>query len=317
VERIVALVVDPSEGRPRLDLFLVRHLPESSRAAIRRWILSGNVTVEGKRAKPSAHLRPGDRVRVEIPAAAPTRLIPEPFPLEILHEDDDLIVVLKPPGMVVHPGAGAARGTLVHALLARPGSLSQIGGEERPGIVHRLDRDTSGLLVVAKNDAAHRSLSGQFSGRAVNKVYLALVWGRLDPPRGRIEAPIGRHPASRTRMAVRRAGGREAVSEYATRESLGPFSFLEVRIHTGRTHQIRVHLSHLRHPIVGDSRYGGDGLRTLRSAPAKACLGSFLRLALHAHRLEFRHPSSGEPLRFEAPLPEDFERLLDCLRAVS
>ena len=189
----------------------------------------------------------------------------------------------------------------------------------RPGarfleLVHRLDRDTSGLLLVAKNDAAHRALSRQFAGRQVGKTYLALVWGRPDPPQGRIEAPLGRHPAVRTRMAVRSAGGREAVTDYRTLETLGPFSFLEIRILTGRTHQIRVHMRHLGHPVAGDGRYGGSGFRKVRSPGFREVLESFDRLALHASVLEFRHPASGAAMRFHAPLPDDFARMLARLR---
>jgi 23S rRNA pseudouridine1911/1915/1917 synthase len=308
------LVVEEAEGRSRLDLYLASHLPDASRAAIQRWILSGSVRVEGRSLKPSSRLRPGDRVVVEIPAPVPSRLIPEPIPIVVLHEDPDLLVVLKPPGMVVHPGAGARSGTLVHALLAREGCLSTVGGEERPGIVHRLDRDTSGLLVVARNDAAHRALSRQFASRQVRKIYLALVWGNPDPPLGRIDAPLGRHPTARTRVAVRRVGGREAITEYRTREILGPFSFLEVRILTGRTHQIRVHLRHLGHPVVGDIRYGGSSFRKVRSPAVREILETYGRLALHASVLEFQHPSRRTTLCFTAPLPEDFERLLRQLR---
>ena len=314
MERNLALVVDESEDRPRLDLFLARRLPDASRSSIRRWILSGDVSLEGRRLKPSSRLRPGDRIVLAIPAPKPSHLIPEPIPVRVLHEDADLLVVLKPAGMVVHPGAGVRSGTLVHALLAREDSLSHVGGEERPGIVHRLDRDTSGLLVVARNNAAHRSLSSQFAARRVGKIYLALVWGTPDPPKGRIEAPLGRHPTVRTRIAIRPVGGREAVTEFRTLETLGSFTFLEVRILTGRTHQIRVHLRHLGHPVVGDTRYGGSGFRQLRSPRLREVLEAFGRLALHASVLEFVHPSTGVALRFHAPLPDDFERLLSRLR---
>ncbi len=316
MESKVALVVAESDGRPRLDIYLARHLPDASRAAIQRWILSGKVTLEGRELKPSSRLRPGDRVRVEIPAAVPSVLAGEPIPLTLLHEDPDLLVVLKPAGMVVHPGAGARSGTLVHALLSREGALSTVGGEERPGIVHRLDKDTSGLLVVARNDRTHRALSGQFASRQVGKIYHALVWGLPDPPRGRIDVPLGRHPTLRTRVAVRRVGGREAITEYRILEKLGPFAFLEVRILTGRTHQIRVHLRHLGHPVVGDSRYGGREFKKLRSPALRRILEGFGRLALHASVLEFRHPATGAPMRLEAPLPEEFERLLHQLREV-
>jgi 23S rRNA pseudouridine1911/1915/1917 synthase len=311
----VALVVTEAEGRPRLDLYLAHHLPGTSRASIKRWILSGNVRHEGRSLKPSSRLRPGDRIVVEIPSARPSRLTPEPIPLTVLHEDEDLLVVVKPAGMVVHPGAGVRSGTLVHALLSRETGLSGIGGEERPGIVHRLDRDTSGLLVVARNDAAHRSLSRQFAGRQVGKIYRALVWGAPRASRGRIEAPLGRHPIARTRVAVRSVGGREAVTEYQTVERLEGFSFLEVRILTGRTHQIRVHLRHLGHAVVGDSRYGGSDFGRVRRPGVRRILEEFGRLALHASDLEFEHPTTAARMRFHAPLPADFERLLQRLRA--
>src|SRR5437867_4295808 len=247
--RPVALVVDRGGGRMRLDLFLARRLTGESRAAIQRLILAGRVSLEGRVLKPSTRLSPGDRILVSLPGPVPSDLTPERIPVTILFEDSDLLVALKPAGMVVHPGAGVRSGTLVHALLGREGSLSAMGGTERPGIVHRLDRETSGVLVVARNDRTHRALSSQFAARTVGKIYHALVWGHPDPPAGRIDAPVGRHPVARTRMAVRRSGGRPAVTEYRVLETLGHLSFLEVRTLTGRTHQIRVHLRHRRHPI--------------------------------------------------------------------
>jgi 23S rRNA pseudouridine1911/1915/1917 synthase len=253
---------------------------------------------------------------VEIPESVPSGLVPEPIPLTVIHEDRDLLVVFKPAGMVVHPGAGVRTGTLVHALLARSQTLSSIGGEDRPGIVHRLDRDTSGLLVVARNDVAHRALSREFAGRRVGKVYLALVWGSPVPSRGRIDVPLGRHPTARTRVAVRPAGGRQAVTDYRVIEFLGPLSMVEVKILTGRTHQIRVHLRHRGHPVVGDTRYGGSHFRQIRDLPLRSALEDFGHLALHATLLEFRHPSTGERMRFQAPLPADFELLLQRLRVL-
>jgi len=216
--------------------------------------------------------------------------------------------------MVVHPGAGLRSGTLVHALLGRGGSLSGAGGPERPGIVHRLDRETSGVLVVARNNRTHRALSEQFASRQVGKIYHTLVWGSPDPPADRIEVPLGRHLVVRTRMAVRHGGGRPAITEYRTLEKLGSFTFLEVRILTGRTHQIRVHLRHRGHPVAGDKRYGGIGFGILRPPGLRQVLEEFGRLALHASVLEFRHPATGEKLHFRAPLPPDFALLLDRLR---
>ncbi len=312
--RPVALVVDRGGGRMRLDLFLARRLTGESRAAIQRLILAGRVSLEGRVLKPSTRLSPGDRILVSLPGPVPSDLTPERIPVTILFEDSDLLVALKPAGMVVHPGAGVRSGTLVHALLGREGSLSAMGGTERPGIVHRLDRETSGVLVVARNDRTHRALSSQFAARTVGKIYHALVWGHPDPPVGRIDAPVGRHPVARTRMAVRRSGGRPAVTEYRVLEALGPLSFLEVRTLTGRTHQIRVHLRHRGHPIVGDSRYGGAGFTSVRSPALRSILQAFGRLALHATALEFSHPASGERLRFQAALPDDFSALLAGLR---
>lgn len=311
--RRIDLVVE-GEGGLRLDRFLLDRLADQSRASIQRLILAGHVLLQDKKPRPAARVRPGDRISIEFPDPAPERLIPEPIPLEVLHEDPSFFVLSKPAGMVVHPGAGRRTGTLVHALLAHGGGLSSAGGANRPGIVHRLDRGTSGLLVVARDDAAHRHLAAQFAARDVVKVYLALVWGLPSPARGRIDAPLGRHPVARTKMAVRPAG-RPAITEYEVREILGPFTLLEVRILTGRTHQIRVHLKHLGHPVVGDADYGGARAASLRDARLRAALEGFDRIALHAHRLEFHHPRSGARMRFQAPLPQDFSGLLEVLRS--
>jgi len=315
MKRTVELVVE-GEGRTRLDRYLMTRLEGESRTSIQRLIVGGHVRLEGKHLKPSAFLRPGDRVRVEFPDAVPSQLEPEAIPLEIVHQDPGFLVISKPSGMVVHPGAGRRTGTLVNALLALQGDLSGVGGAERPGIVHRLDRETSGLLVVARTDAAHRNLSAQFSQRQVKKVYRTLVWGEPVPSRGRIDAAIGRHPVSRTRMAVRQAGGRSAITEYETLERMAGFAFLNVQILTGRTHQIRVHFKHRGHPVVGDSEYGGNRFSSIKRPELRDPLMAFGRLALHAHRLEFRHPDSGAPLRFEAPLPADFSLLLERLRGL-
>ena len=310
----MALIVDEQAAGTRVDRFLVLHLHDESRAAIQRLILAGHVTREGRALKSASRLRPGDRLIVRLPEPPPSSLIPEQVSLTILHEDPDLLVVVKPAGMVVHPGAGVRAGTLVHALIGREGTLSGVGGVERPGIVHRLDRETSGLLLVARNDRAHRTLAGQFAARRVAKTYLTVVWGRPVPAAGRIEAPVGRHPVARTRMAVRRVGGRPSITEYRALETLGPFTFLEARPVTGRTHQIRVHLRHRGHPVAGDSRYGGDDYHSLRAPAVQEALEAFGRLALHAFALEFLHPVSGKRLRFEAPLPDDFVLLLQRLR---
>ena len=309
--RMELVVEDPQELR--LDRYLQVRLPDQSRAAIQRLISGGHVLLSGKPARPAARVRDGDPIVIEFPDPPPETLVPEPIPLQIVHQDPAFLVISKPAGLVVHPGAGRRTGTLVHALLSLQGGWSTAGGTVRPGIVHRLDRETSGLLVVARDDAAHRSLAAQFEARKVLKLYDALVWGRIAPARGRIEAPLGRHPVARTRMAVR-ATGRPAVTEYASREALAAFTLLEVRILTGRTHQIRVHMKHLGHPIVGDTEYGGSRYGSLRDPALRAELEGFHRLALHARRLEFQHPKTGQPMRFEAPLPDDFARLLESLR---
>jgi 23S rRNA pseudouridine1911/1915/1917 synthase len=304
----VELVVGPDEGS-RLDLFLLQRLAGHSRTSVKRLIDAGLVRRDGKPVKPSTRLHPGEQLTVEMPGPVNPRLQPEAIPLDILCQDPNFLVIAKPPGLVVHPGAGRRSGTLVNALLSLEGEISRMGGEERPGIVHRLDRETSGVLVVARNDAAHRNLAAQFAARQVTKIYLALVWGNPAPVRGRIEAPLGRHPVVRTRMSVRRAGGRPAVTEYETLQSFRNFSLLRVRILTGRTHQIRVHLKHLGHPVVGDTVYGGSRFSVVRDARTREALESFGRLALHALRLEFDDPASGQRRSFEAPPPADFERL--------
>jgi 23S rRNA pseudouridine1911/1915/1917 synthase len=247
---------------------------------------------------------------VEVPDPIPAEPLPEPIPLAVLYEDARLLVLDKPAGIVVHPGAGAPSGTLVNALLHHVKDLSGVGGVLRPGIVHRLDRGTSGVLLVAKDDAAHRHLARQFAGRSVEKDYLALVLGVPEPRQGVIDRPIGRHPVERQRMAVR-AGGREARSSFRVVEAFDGASLLEVRIHTGRTHQVRVHLASLGHPVAGDATYGGR-----RAAPGAAgrALAALRRPALHAARLAFDHPDEGRRLAFASPLPQDIQDVLHALR---
>ena len=292
------LVVDRSGER--LDLFVPRRVPALTRSRVQRLIDEGLVTIDGRRTpKAGARLETGQRVQVSVPPPESTPLQPEPIPLRIVHEDQDLLVVDKPAGLAVHPSPGHSSHTLVHAVLAHcPDDLSGIGGEKRPGIVHRLDKDTSGLIIVAKNDAAHLALARQLKERKVAKTYLALVEGRIDPPEGIIDAPIGRHPRHRKRMAAI-AGGRHARTRYRVLREVDGRSLVEVRPETGRTHQIRVHFASLGHPIVGDSLYGR------RDAPA-----ALTRQFLHAQRLAFTHPRTGDRLQLEAPLPEDLERVL-------
>lgn len=307
-ERRESFVMEISDEGARIDVALTRRLPELSRAQAKRWIEEGRVSVEGTRVRPSRICRRGERVEVTIPPPAPAAPIAEPIPLDILYEDRHIVVVNKRAGMVVHPAPGHASGTLVNALLAHTRDLSGIGGVMRPGIVHRLDAGTSGVLVVAKNDRSHRALQAQFQKRTVSKHYLALAHGTTRE-RFVIDRPIGRDLRHRTRISSRTRTPREATSEVRRLERLPGSSLLEIRILTGRTHQIRVHLSEEGHPLVGDREYG---------APRRALplLKDFGRPALHARSLEFRHPESGETMRFEAPLPEDFAHLLKELRAI-
>ena len=310
------ITVPLADKAQRLDQFLVSNLQETSRARIQQLIAQEKVLVDGKKSKPSLHLRGGETIEilgeVERP---PLRAIPEAIPLDVVYEDADLAVINKPAGMMVHAGAGATdadrnRDTLVNALLHRFGPLSQVGGELRPGIVHRLDKETSGLIVVAKNDAAHRKLAAQFAARKVKKTYIALVHGHLKSDKGTITAAISRDAVRRVRMTTRRTGGREAVTHYAVERRLesdyGKFTLLDVKIDTGRTHQIRVHLSSLGHPIVGDTLYGAP-----REVTNKSGTGLFLpRNFLHAAQLQFTHPATGEPLSFARPIPQPLGEFL-------
>ena len=277
-------------------------MPQYSRSRLQTWIKQDRVLVNTAPARASHLLRSGDSVSVSPADLAPLHAEPEKLPLKILYQDDDVVVVDKPAGMVVHAGAGNSHGTLVNALLHHFGTLSTISGDDlRPGIVHRLDRETSGVIVVARTDQAHQSLAAQFHSRKVEKIYLALAHGHLQPPQGRITAPIARDPVRRIRMTTKLATGRSALTEYQTLETFDRYSYLEVRIGTGRTHQIRVHLASLRHPIYGDTVYG---------APS-ALLQRFF---LHAHRLSFASPSTGQRLTIESPLPPELAGLLETLR---
>jgi 23S rRNA pseudouridine1911/1915/1917 synthase len=288
------LIAESADAGKRLDHLLHQRLPEFSRSRIQEWIKGGRVQVDGRAARSSHAVRGGETIDVEPAAAPPLRAEAEDIPLCVLYEDADLVAIDKPAGMVVHAGAGVHSGTLVNALLHRFGALSGIGGSLRPGIVHRLDRFTSGVLLVAKHDAAHHRLAAQFSGREVEKVYLALVHGDLKQETGRIERPIARDPIRRTRMTARLAAGRSAWSEYRVVRRFGRFTLLEVRIGTGRTHQIRVHLSSIGHPVVGDTLYG---------APAKIeGMPPLGRYFLHAHRIRFHQPSTGEEITLTSPL---------------
>jgi 23S rRNA pseudouridine1911/1915/1917 synthase len=294
----------------RLDRVLVSMLEHHSRAQLQRLIADGCVTLRGVVArKPNTMVREGDHVEVDVPAPQPTDLEPEPLALDILYQDADIAVLNKPAGMVVHPGAGHSSGTLVHALLHHVDDLSGIGGELRPGIVHRLDRGTSGVMVVAKNDAAHQELARQFHDREIEKEYIALVWGVVQAGR-RIDAAIGRDPSNRQKMSARSKHAREAVTRITRAHHLPGVTLCQVAIHTGRTHQIRVHLSAIGHPIVGDALYGGVHRRVAGDIRAVQRLE---RPFLHAARLVFKHPRDGRRLEFIAPLPDDLSSVLNDL----
>jgi 23S rRNA pseudouridine1911/1915/1917 synthase len=279
-------------------------------------IAAHHVLLDGTAARPSSRLHEGQVVTVHVPPAALATPRPEDIPLAVVHQDAHLLVIDKPAGLVVHPGAGAASGTLVNALLHHVPDLSGIGGVLRPGIVHRLDRGTSGLLLVAKDDPTHRALAAQFAARSVVKEYLALVHGVPARRSGEIDAPIGRDPVHRQRMSVRSPRARTARTSYAVEEPFDGAALLRVRIHTGRTHQIRVHLASIGHPVVGDAAYGGTRTPSSRRADARQALTSLSRPALHAARLAFVHPATQEHLQLESPVPPDMLRVIERLRAV-
>jgi 23S rRNA pseudouridine1911/1915/1917 synthase len=289
----------------RLDVTLHEQFPQLSRSRVQEWIKAGRVLVNGGAQRPSYSVREGDRIHAEPMAPAPLRATAEPIAVPVLYEDADVIAVDKPAGMVVHAGAGVNTGTLVNALLHRFESLSAVGGPLRPGIVHRLDRYTSGVLLVAKTDAAHQALAAQFSWREVEKVYLALVHGLITRDQGRIETPISRDPVRRVRMTARGLRGRSAITEFRVLRRFQKFTYLEVRIGTGRTHQIRVHLSSIGHPVAGDRLYGAPG--TVEGRPP---LGRYF---LHAHRIAFRQPSTGERIVVESPLPAELAEWMNGL----
>ena len=301
--RVLSFIVN--QGGERLDRWLAAALPDCSRTEIQRWIKEGHVIVDGALPKASYKVRPGDEITVQIPPPLPAVAQPEPIPLDILYEDDHLLVINKPAGMVVHPAPGRVHrtGTLVNAVLAHVPNLA-VGGEQRPGIVHRLDKDTSGVILVAKNDAALRDLQAQFKARTVEKVYLALVEGELPTAHGRIEAPIGRDPRHRQRMAVvTEQKGRPAVTDFRVRERFPDYTLIETYPRTGRTHQIRIHLASIGHPVVGDPLYG-------RKHSRLHCPRQFL----HALKIGVRLPGSGIWAEFTAPLPADLEEVLERLR---
>jgi 23S rRNA pseudouridine1911/1915/1917 synthase len=335
----ITITVPAESAGQRLDQFLAVHIANTSRARVQLLLEEEKALVNGKPSKPSLKLKGGETITVlGDPVPAPLRAMAEDIPLDIIYEDGDLAVINKPAGMMVHAGAGATdddrnRGTLVNALLHHFGQLSEVGGETRPGIVHRLDKETSGLILVARNDVAHRNLAKQFSGREVKKRYIALVHGWPERPRGTITAEISRDAIRRIRMTTRGTGGRTAVTHYEIRERIespyGKFALIDVRIETGRTHQIRVHMASIGHPVVGDTLYGAAGVLRSQTPPRKssgkriATEGTpepqpgALRLGrnfLHAASVELSHPRSGEPLSFTAPLPSELTTYLEKLR---
>ena len=288
----------------RLDVFVARQAEGLSRSHAQKLIAAGNVTVEGEVQRASCKLAAGQRVEVELPPPAPMKAQPEALPISVLYEDADVIVVNKARGMVVHPAPGAESGTLVNALLAHCGDLSGVGGTLRPGIVHRLDKDTSGVMIVAKNDAAHLSLAEQIRRKTAHRIYWAVVLGNIREEAGEIRAPIGRSTKDRQKMAVARENGKDAVTRFWVKERFGDYTLVECRLLTGRTHQIRVHMAYIGHPVLGDPKYGSG-----------KCPFAIEGQALHSMTLSFVHPTTGEPMEYTAPLPADMEAILRELRA--
>lgn len=306
----------PTDSEPaRLDQ-VVGEMEGLTRSMARRLIESGLVTVDGASHKPSLKLRGGEFIVVTIPPPVPAEPAAEEIPLEILYEDSDLVVVNKPAGMVVHPGAGNAGGTLVNALLGHCRDLSGIGGELRPGIVHRIDKDTSGVLVVAKNDQAHRDLSHQFKEHTIKRVYLALVFGSPKADKGKIESTIGRHPVDRKRMSGLARRGKQAVTHWQAIRRYPGLTLMRLKLETGRTHQIRVHLSEAGHPLAGDPVYGGSGrLTNIRDPQLIALIKGLGRQALHAKTLGFIHPATREYMEFDTELPADMAQIIEYLES--
>jgi 23S rRNA pseudouridine1911/1915/1917 synthase len=307
-QETLTFTIGPDHTDLRLDAFLASQIEGWSRARLQRLIESEDVFVNGKLSKPSYKLREHDEIEVELTSPPTTSFTPEAIPLEIVYEDDTLVVVNKPAGLVVHPAAGIPSGTLANALAYHFQQLPH-ATSVRPGIVHRLDRDTSGLLVVAKTEAALENLSGQFRDRTVYKSYMALVHGRVASESGRIDQPLARDPSNRTRMAVVR-GGRSALSLYRVNRRFNRFTLLDVQLKTGRTHQIRVHLAWLKHPVVGDETYGGGRDNTIQNPRLKSQIRTLGRHFLHAEKLAFTHPATGERVQFHSPLPAELSNLL-------
>jgi 23S rRNA pseudouridine1911/1915/1917 synthase len=304
------LLADPDDRGLRLDVFLAKRLENVTRSQIQLLNRAGAIRVEGREDKAGYRIRGGETIEVDLRALEPAPLTPEQIPLQIYFEDQDLAVIEKPAGMVVHPGSGTGSGTVVHGLLFHFQNLSDVGGTARPGIVHRLDKRTSGLLIVAKNNVAHARLSKDFQDRKIQKSYLALVHGKLAHETGTIELLVGRHPTVRTKMAAGKEHGRSAYTEYRVMEQFRGFSLLDVKIKTGRTHQIRVHLSAIGHPVVGDDVYGERNDKEFAKK-----FGGLNRYFLHAAALSFTHPATGAPLEFHSPLPFELRKLLKSIKS--
>jgi len=317
-DRFFKVVVPPHQSRERLDKFLARFVASVSRARLQKAIAGGHVQVDGRTVKASHLVSPKEEIAICLPKATPVDILAEDIPLDILYEDGDLLVVNKVAGMVVHPAFSNFTGTLVNALMHHCGNLSSVGGRQRPGIVHRLDKNTSGILVVAKNDVAHHSLSAQFRAKTTRRIYWAICWHSPRKSVGRIETYIARSPKDRRRMTVQQSG-KLAATHYTVLESFHNHSLLELQLETGRTHQIRVHMAHLGHPILGDGEYGGRNRQfgTLSKPDfesAAAILAMMPRQALHAKSLGFQHPTKNEWMSFDSALPEDMQTVLDRLR---
>jgi 23S rRNA pseudouridine1911/1915/1917 synthase len=315
----VSFLVDEDDGGSRLDSYLSAQLPELSRSRVQKAIRAGEVLVDGEPAtKPALRVGEGERIAIAFSPPKPLEIAAEPIPLDVVYEDEHLLVVNKPAGMVVLPASGHETGTLVNALLAHSRNLSAIGGYLRPGIVHRLDAGTSGLLVVAKGDEAHIALARDLMERRVRRVYEAIIWGELPEASGVIDLPIGRSPVDRKKMAVVERGGKEARTAYSVIDTFGPFQYIRLKLETGRTHQIRVHLSRVGHPVLGDPASAGrrtnwGGLPGKAAQTAKRALAMIDRQALHAKELSFTHPATGAGAAFSTPLPADMAAVLEFL----